>query len=176
MDILFYNIEHPETAIYEDMPILLAPFLIVLSSIIIALLMFILFIAVLHLLVKWQKIKYISDTMLGIAFILSIIMTGFIIYTSTSTKNADENSYLIIWYENPMQKIEIQKSVLIDDMCLKIENEELGERTLTLPLPPSIHRKSIQITKDEEKKIYKAEEYFQNKIKEKYKDRLEIID
>lgn len=96
MDILFYNIEHSETAIYEDVPVLLAPFLIVLSSIIIALLMFILFIAVLHLLVKWQKIKYISDTMLGIAFILSIIMTGFIIYTSTSTKNADENSYLII--------------------------------------------------------------------------------
>lgn len=176
MDILFYNIEHSETAIYGDMPVLLAPFLIVLSSIIIALLMFILFIVVLHLLVKWQKIKYISDTMLGIAFILSIIMTGFIIYTSTSTKNADENSYLIIWYENPMQKIEIQKSVLIDDMCLKIENGELGERISTLPLPPSIHRKSIQITKDEEKKIYKAEEYFQNKIKEKYKDRLEIID
>lgn len=121
--------------------------------------------------------QYISDTMLIIALILSFTITGFTIYSSI--KNIGKDPYLVIYYENPTQKTKIQKSVLITDMRSKIENGQLTSRNpMTMPL--TLRRKAIKITKAEEEKIHKAEKYYRDKVeeerKEKYADRLEIID
>ena len=115
--------------------------------------------------------------MLIIALILSFTITGFTIYSSI--KNIGKDPYLVIYYENPTQKTKIQKSVLITDMRSKIENGQLTSRNpMTMPL--TLRRKAIKITKAEEEKIHKAEKYYRDKVeeerKEKYADRLEIID
>ena len=177
MNISYYTIEHTKIAIYGDGYVLSEIILMLLSTIVIFFFTFALFILALRSLVKLKKIKYISDTMLIIALILSFATTGFIIYTSI--KDIHKNPYLVIYYENPTQKTKIQKSVLITDMCSEIENGQLTSRNpMTMPL--TLRRKTIKITKTDEELIHKAEIKFHEKVKkeqeEKYADRLEIID
>ena len=177
MNISYYTIEHTKIAVYGDGYVLSEIILMLLSTIVIFFFTFALFILALQSLVKLKKIKYVSDTMLIIALILSFATTGFIIYTSI--KDIHKDPYLVIYYENPTQKTKLQKSVLITDMCSKIENGQLTNRNpMTIPL--TLKRKTIKITKTDEELIHKAEKQYHDKVeeerKEKYADRLEIID
>ena len=177
MNISYYTIEHTKIAVYGGGYVISEIILMLLSTIVIFFFTFALFILALRSLVKLKKIKYISDNMLIIALILSFTITGFTIYSSI--KNTGKDPYLVIYYENPTQKTKIQKSVLITDMCFKIENRQLTSRNpMTIPL--TLRRKTIKITKTDEELIHKAEKYYHDKTeeerKEKYADRLEIID
>ena len=177
MNISYYTIEHTKIAVYGNGYVLSEIILMLLSTIVIFFFTFALFILALRSPVKLKKIKYISDAMLIITIILSFTTTGFIIYTSI--KDIHKDPYLVIYYENPTQKTKIQKSVLIADMCSKIENGQLTSRNpMTIPL--TLRRKTIKITKTDEELIHKAEKQYHDKVeeehKEKYADRLEIID
>ena len=89
-------------AVYGDGYVLSEIILMLLSTIVIFFFTFALFILVLRSLVKLKKIKYVSDTMLITALILSFTITGFTIYSSI--KNTGKDPYLVIYYENPTQK------------------------------------------------------------------------
>lgn len=177
MNIPCYTIEHGEAAIHGDIFFLLGWIFTILSPIIIFFLLLVIFITVISLLTGLLKIRCEDDTIAMLALILSLAITGFITYSSI--KNKDKEPYLIIWYENPTQKVKIQKPTLIDDTCLKIENGQLSASN-PLSVPFGLYRKAIKITKNEEEKIRKAEEQYRDKIeeerKEKYADKLEIID
>lgn len=177
MDISYYAIEHSEMAAYGEGYVLFKIILLALSIFIIFFFTFTLFISALHLLVKLKKIKYVSDTILGVALVLSFIITSFTGYTIIN--DTHKTTYLVIYYENPEQEIKIQKSALISDMCSKIETGQLTSRN-PMTLPPLMRRKAIKITKADETLIHEAETKFRDKVKkadeEKYKDRLEIID
>lgn len=70
MNISYYTIEHTKIAVYGDGYVLSEIILMLLSTIVIFFFTFALFILVLRSLVKLEKIKYVSDTMLIIALIL----------------------------------------------------------------------------------------------------------
>ena len=164
-------------AIHGDIAVLLEAVSMVLGIIITFFLLFILINRIIYLLTKFLKIECENNTMMLITFILSLAITNFMF--DSSIKNVNKHPYLVIWYENPTQKTKIQKSVLITDMCSKIENGQLTNRNpMTMPL--TLRRKAIKITKTDEELIHKAEIKFHDKIKkeqeEKYADRLEIID
>lgn len=177
MDIKYYTIEHTEAAFYGDIFILLEVIFTILSVVVMFFLLFIILCGIIFLLTKPLKIKYEDNTIMMTALILSLAITGFMTYSSI--KNTSKPTYLIIWYENPKEKVEIQKSLLINDMCLKIETGQLSAQN-PLAVPLNLYRKAIPITKDEEKQILEAEKQYHNKIeeerKEKYADRLKIID
>lgn len=164
-------------AIHGDTAVLLEAVSMVLGIIITFFLLFILINGIIYLLTKFLKIECENNTMMLIAFILSLAITNFMF--DSSIKNVNKHPYLVIWYENPTQKIEIQKSALIDNLCFKIENEQLSAQN-PLAVPLNLYRKAIPITKDEEKQILEVEKYYHDKIeeerKEKYANRLEIID
>ena len=169
MNIEYYN--------HGDITVLLDAVFTILGIIVIFFLLSVIFITVICLLTGLLKIKCEDDAIAMLALILSLTITGFIAYSSI--KNVNKDPHLVIYYENPTQKVEIQKSDLIDDMCLKIKTGQL--RTCnTLSVPLNLYHKTIKITKDEEEKIHKAEKYYRDKVeeerKEKYADRLEIID
>lgn len=164
-------------AIHGDIAVLLEAVSMVLGIIITFFLLFILINGIIYLLTKFLKIECENNTMILIAFILSLAITNFMF--DSSIKNIGKDPYLVIYYENPTQKTKIQKSVLITDMCSKIENEQLTSRNpMTMPL--TLRRKAIKITKTDEELIHKAEKQYHDKVeeeyKEKYDDRLEIID
>ena len=77
------------------------------------------------------------------------------------------------------KKVEIQKSVLINDICQKIKNDGLSNSN-PLSMPFGLYRKAIQITKDEERQILEAEKQYekeyQNKIEEERSDKLVIVE
>lgn len=177
MNIQYYKIEHTEMAIHGDIAVLLEAVSMVLGIIITFFLLFILINGIIYLLTKFLKIKCENNTMMLIALILNLAITNFMF--DSSIKNVNKHPYLVIWYENPTQKIEIQKSALIDNLCFKIENGQLNASN-PLSMRLNLYRKAIKITKDEEEKIHKAEKYYRDKVKEerkeKYTDRLEIID
>lgn len=176
MNIQYYKIEHTEMAIHGDIAVLLEAVSMVLGIIITFFLLFILINGIIYLLTKFLKIECENNTMMLIAFILSLAITNFMF--NSSIKNISKDPYLVIYYENPTQKTKIQKSVLITDMCSKIENGQLtSHNPMTMPL--TLRRKTIKITKTDEELIHKAEIKFHEKVKkeqeEKYTDRLEII-
>ena len=177
MNIECYIVEHTEAATCGDIFVVLEVIFTIMSVVVIFFLLFMLLDGIMYLLTKSLKIKCEDNTIMMTALILSLTITGFMTYSSV--KNTSKPTYLIIWYENPKEKVEIQKSLLINDMCLKIETGQLSaQNPLTVPL--NLYRKAIPITKDEEKQILEAEKYYRDKVeeerKEKYADRLEIID
>ena len=177
MNIEYYIVEHTEAATYGDIFVVLEVIFTIMSVVVIFFLLFMILYGIISLLTKSLKIKCEDNTIMMTALILSLTITGFITYSSI--KNTSKTAYLIIWYENPKEKVEIQKSLLINDMCLKIENGQLSAQN-SLAVPLNLYRKTIPITKDEEKQILEAEKQYHDKIeeerKEKYADRLEIID
>lgn len=110
MNIEYYN--------HGNITVLLDAVFTILGIIVIFFLLFMLLDGIIYLLTKHLKTKYEDNTTI-IAFILSLTITGFIAYSSI--KNVNKDPHLVIYYENPTQKVEIQKSDLIDDMCLKIK-------------------------------------------------------
>lgn len=177
MNIEYYIVEHTEAATYGDIFVVLEVIFTIMAVVVIFFLLFMILYGIISLLTKSLKIKCEDNTMMMIALILSLTITSFMTYSSV--KNTSEKSYLIIWYENPAQKIKIQKSALIDDMCLKIKTGQLKAINPML-VPFNLNRKTIKITKTDEELIHKAEKQYHDKVeeerKEKYADRLEIID
>ena len=177
MNIEYYIVEHTEAATYGDIFVVLEVIFTIMSVVVIFFLLFMILYGIISLPTKPLKIKCEDNTIMMTALILSLTIIGFITYSSI--KNTSKPTYLIIWYENPKEKVEIQKSLLINDMCLKIETGQLSAQN-PLAVPLNLYRKAIPITKDEEKQILEAEKQYHDKIeeerKEKYADRLEIID
>lgn len=119
MNIEYYN--------HGDITILLDAVFTILGIIVIFFLLFMLLDEIMYLLTKYE------DNTTIIAFILSLTITGFIAYSSI--KNVNKNLHIVIYYENPTQKVEIQKSDIIDDMCLKIKTGQLRTcNPLSVPL------------------------------------------
>ena len=83
-----------------------------------------------------------------------------------------------IWV-NPKEKVEMQKSILINDICQKIKNNELSNSN-PLSMPFGLYRKAIQITKDEERQILEAEKQYEKehrkKVEEERSDKLVIVE
>ena len=177
MDIKYYTIEHTEAAFYGDIFVLLEAIFTTLSVVVMFFLLFIILCGIIFLLTKPLKIKYEDNTIMMTALILSLAITGFMTYSSI--KNTNKSPYLVIWYENPKKKVEIQKSVLINDICQKIKNDGLSNSN-PLSMPFGLYRKAIQITKDEERQILEAEKQYEkeyrNKIEEERSDKLVIVE
>lgn len=177
MDIIKYAIEHSEMAEYGELSIILGMFFIGLEILIAILITPIIFVGILRIVENIFKVKIITDTVIVITISLSTIMIGY--GSKTAINKAYEPTYLVIWYENPKEKVEIQKSILINDICQKIKNGELLDHS-PIPMPPNLYRKAIPITKDEEKQILEAEKQYekerQKKIEEEHSDKLVIID
>ena len=146
MNISYYTIEHTEAATCGDIFVILEVIFTIISVVVIFFLLFMILYGIISLLTKPLKIKCEDNTIMMTALILSLTIIGFITYSSI--KNTSKPTYLIIWYENPKEKVEIQKSLLINDMCLKIENGQLSAQN-PLAVPLNLYRKAIPITKDE---------------------------
>lgn len=104
MDISYYTIEHSEMATYGEGYVLSEIILLALLTFIIFFFTFTLFMSALRLLVKLKKIKYVSDAILGVALVLSFIITSFTGYTIIN--DTHKATYLVIYYKNPDIEIE----------------------------------------------------------------------
>ena len=177
MNIIKYAIEHSEMAMHGELNIVLGMFFIGLGIIIAILITHIIFIEILRIIENIFEVKIITNAVTAITISLSTIIIGY--NSKTAINYAYEPTYLVIWYKNPEEKVEVQKSILINDICQKIKNGELPDHS-PIPMPPNLYRKAIPITKDEEKQILEAEKQYekewQEKIEEEHSDKLVIID
>ena len=177
MDIIKYAIEHSEMAKHDEMFIVLEMIFIGLEIIIAILVTPMIFVGILCIIENIFKTKITTPAVIAITICLS---AGMIVYGGKAMiDEIYKPTYLIVWYENPKEKVEIQKSILISNICQRINDGELLDSS-PIPLPPKIYRKAIPITKDEERQILEAREKYkkeyQNKIEEEHSDKLVIVE